>query len=94
VRAVLIERGRLRRWISLDAAQRYVETLTVVADVRPDPEPGPPLTRDRDDDFIIYLARAHGAEVIVSGDADLLEWPEQRPPVGTPAQFESMLSGR
>ena len=32
VRAVLIERGRLRRWISLDAAQRYVETLTVVAD--------------------------------------------------------------
>jgi predicted nucleic acid-binding protein len=41
---------------------------------------------------VVYLARAHGAEVIVSGDADLLEWDEQDPPVVPPAEFETRLS--
>ena len=33
-----------------------------------------------------------GLEDIVSGDKDLIEWTEQRPPVVTPAQFEELLS--
>lgn len=37
VRSVLIQRPCLRRWISLESAERYVETLATVADVRPDP---------------------------------------------------------
>jgi hypothetical protein len=41
--------------------------------------PGPALTRDPDD-YVIHLARAHNAEFIVSGDADLLEWDERNPP--------------
>jgi predicted nucleic acid-binding protein len=40
---------------------------------------------------VIYLARAYDAEVIVSGDADLLEWDEQDPPVIPPAEFETRL---
>ena len=50
------------------------------------------MTRDPDDDYVIHLARAHSAEVIVSGDADLLEWVEQDPPVIRPAEFETRLS--
>jgi predicted nucleic acid-binding protein len=42
---------------------------------------GPALTRDPDDDYVIHLARAHDADYIVSGDADLLEWTEQDPRV-------------
>jgi len=72
-----------------DAAELYVTTLEIVAYVRSDPAPGPALTRDPDDDYLIYLARAHDADFIVSGEVDLLEWHEQRPPVLTPAKFEA-----
>ena len=83
VRGVLTERSRLRKWISLEAAELYVETLVTVADVQPDPVPGPALTRDRDDDYVIHLARAHDADLVVSG--------EQDPPVIPPAEFETRL---
>ena len=91
VRSVLTERPRLRKWISIEAAGLYVDTLATIADVHPDPAPGPALTRDPDDEYVIHLARAHDAEVIVSGDADLLEWDEQDPPVIPPAEFEARL---
>lgn len=54
--------------------------------------PGPALTRDPDDDYLIHLARALGADFVVSGDADLLEWDEQDPPVIPPAEVEAELS--
>ncbi|HUF16161.1 MAG TPA: putative toxin-antitoxin system toxin component, PIN family [Acidimicrobiia bacterium] len=91
VAEVLIERDQMRRWISVDDARLYVERMRTTADVREDPPPGPRLTRDPDDDFVIYLARVSDADVIVSGDGDLLEWPEQNPPVVSPAMFERML---
>ena len=50
VRSVLIERRRLRKWISVEAAGLYVRTLATAADVLPDLAPGPELTRDADDD--------------------------------------------
>lgn len=91
VRSVLTERSRFRKWISLEAAELYVTTLTTVANVQPDPAPGPALTRDPDDDYVIHLARAHDADYIVSGDADLLEWNEQDPRVVPPAELEARL---
>ncbi|MGF1667019.1 MAG: hypothetical protein ACFCVC_12200 [Acidimicrobiia bacterium] len=33
--------------------------MATAADPRPDPAPGPALTRDPDDDYVIHLARAH-----------------------------------
>lgn len=92
VETVIIERDHLRRGISVEEARLYVERLRTAAEVREDPRSGQPLTRDRNDDFVIYLAREHDTDVIVSGDGDLLEWPEQDPPVVTPARFEEMLS--
>jgi uncharacterized protein len=91
VATVLIERDKMRRWISIEDARLYVERLATTAGVRDDPPEGPPLTRDPDDDFIIYLAREQNADWIISGDGDLLQWPEQEPPVVTPAQFEQTL---
>jgi len=92
VRSVLTERPRLRKWISLEAATLYVGTLATVSDVQPNPASGPELTRDPDNDYVIYLARAYEVGFVVSGDADLLEWDEQNPPVIPPAEFEVRLS--
>ena len=50
------------------------------------------MTRDPNDDYVVHLARAHWGDFIVSGDADLLEWQEQNPPVIPPADFEVRLS--
>lgn len=58
-RSVLTERSRFRKWISLEDAELYVTTFATVANVQPDPVPGPALTRDPDDDYVIHLARAH-----------------------------------
>lgn len=91
VETVLTQRSRLRRWITVEAAEWYVARLSTAADVLPDPPAGPPLTRDPADDFVIHLVRQQTADVIVSGDADLLEWPDQDPPVVRPAPFEGML---
>ena len=65
----------------MDTAELYLTTLTTAADVVQDPAPGPALSRDPNDDYVIHLARAHDADLIVGGDADLLEWIEQDPPV-------------
>lgn len=92
VTTVLVDRDSMRRWISAQDARLYVERLSTTADVSEDPRPGPPLTRDPDDDFVVYLARENDADLIVSGDADLLDWPGQRPSVVAPAEFERMLS--
>ena len=91
VATVLIDRPKLRKWVTLQAAELYVARLATTADVLPDPPPGPALSRDPNDDYVIHLARQHGADVIVTGDADLLEWPEQDPPVVPPATFEQRL---
>lgn len=82
----------LRRWITIEAAHLYLTRLGVTADFCPDPQAGSPLTRDADDDYLIRLARENRADVIVSGDKDLLEWAEQDPQVMTPTRFEQALA--
>ena len=91
ITTVLLDRPNMRRWIDLDAANRYVDAVRERAVLVADPGEVSPLTRDRADDYLIALAREHGADLIVSGDKDLLEWSEQRPPVIAPAAFLEML---
>ncbi len=88
---VLTARPRMRKWIPLEVAERYVATIQVLADVVEDPAVIGTTTRDVDDDYLVALAREHGADFIVTGDNDLLDWAEQRPPVITPAAFEELL---
>ena len=89
---VLTGRERLRRWIELGVAERFVDTLRTLVDLVDDPIDVAVATRDRDDDYLVALARAHHADFIVTGDRDLLEWADQRPSVITPAAFETMLA--
>lgn len=91
VEEVLTQRPRMCKWIALDVAKHFVETPRVLADVMPDPVEVEAITRDVDDDYLVALAREHGADYIVTGDKDLLEWPDQRPPVLTPAAFVEMV---
>ncbi len=91
ITTVLLDRPNMRRWIDLDAANRYVGAVRERAVLVADPGEVSPLTRDRADDYLIALAREHGADLIVSGDKDLLEWSEQTPPVIAPAAFLEML---
>ena len=91
VEDVLTMRPRLRRWIDLDHAREYVDVLRTFDGLVPDPTNPAATTRDADDDYLVALAREHAADVIVSGDKDLLEWREQRPPVLTPDAFEKRL---
>ena len=60
----------------------------MVVDLVEDPGEVETETRDPKDDYLIALARTHDVDVVVSGDKDLPEWNEQRPPVMTPADFE------
>lgn len=87
----VLARSRLRRWLDADTATRFVSTIRLTADVKPDPPEHAATTRDPDDDYLISLGRAHGVDYIVTGDKDLLDWPGQRPPTITPAAFERLL---
>jgi predicted nucleic acid-binding protein len=89
--ARVLGEDRMRRWIDLDTAHLYLDRIRTLVDLRDDPAPGPSLTRDPDDDFVIYLARGNDVDVIVSGDGDLLEWEGKQLPIVTPAEFERML---
>jgi hypothetical protein len=88
IREVLTTRPRLRKWISPETATLFVDTIETLVDLVDDPDQVQTETRDPNDDYLIALARTHEADVIVSGDKDLLEWEPQNPPVVTPAQFE------
>lgn len=88
---VLTERPRLRKWIALATASEYIQTITTLADLVPDPTDIVPVTRDVKDDYLVALAREHAVDFIVTGDKDLLEWGNQTPPVVTPAAFEKLL---
>jgi len=88
---VLTARPRMRKWIPLEVAERYVQTIQVLADLVENPAAIDATTRDIDDDYLVALARQYGADYIVTGDNDLLDWAEQQPPVITPAAFEELL---
>lgn len=92
IRDVLTTRPRLRKWIDLDVAVAFVDTIEALVDLVEDPKFIEAEIRDPDDDYLVALARENDVEMIVSGDKDLLEWAAQQPPVVTPGDFEGRLS--
>ena len=89
---VLTGRERLRKWIDLPTAERFVDTIRTLVDLVPDPLVSAATTRDRDDDYLVALAQTQQVDYIVTGDQDLHDWAGQRPPVITPAVFETLLA--
>lgn len=69
--------NRLGDAIVSDLVMGIAEATTVLAD----PTDAPAVIRDPDDDYLVALARDAGAEVIVSGDKDLLDHPGLEPRV-------------
>jgi uncharacterized protein len=57
-----------------------------------DPEAQPRATPDPGDDYLVALARAAGAECIVSGDTHLTQLRDPDPPVLAPHDFLKSLS--
>jgi len=87
----VLERPKFRRFISLTVAREFVDGLADDALLIADPPALEGVSRDPDDDYLIALARAAGADYLVSGDGDLLELQDPDPPVLTPRQFLDLL---
>ena len=87
----VLNRPRLRKRISTEQSRAFVDDLSILLELVPDPSNTPAVTRDADDDYLVALALEHEAAWIVTGDKDLLEWEEQAPPAITPASFEELL---
>ncbi len=69
----VLRRQKFRAFLTLDDGDRFVDALARDASLVADPADPPPLSRDRHDDYLVALARAAGAPVLVSGNDDLLE---------------------
>lgn len=69
----VLRRRKLRRYVGIEEATEYVEGLARIAISVADAPLEGPITRDPDDDYLVALARASGADALVSGDRDLLE---------------------
>ncbi len=88
----VLHRPRLRRWISLELADAFVDGLAQNATMVADPPNHPGVTRDPDDDYLIALARPTRVDYLVSGDRDLLDLEDPDPPVLPPRQFVDILN--
>jgi putative PIN family toxin of toxin-antitoxin system len=91
---VLIGRPRLRKWIAVNDAENYLEMLQMRFDFVQNPHHIIPISRDRNDDFILALARREKANYIVSGDKDLLVLQHLEISIVSPAEFIEILKSR
>ena len=84
----VVMRPKFRRWFDEAEARQLVERIELHATICPDPPPLEGATPDPDDDYLVALALAARADVIVSGDRHL-----QGAPVATlrPRQLAERL---
>jgi putative PIN family toxin of toxin-antitoxin system len=71
--ATVLARDKPRRYVSVEEAAEYVQGLARIGITVADPPLERSITRDPDDDYLAALATASGADVLVSGDRDLLD---------------------
>ena len=91
--SAVLARPKFRRYLSTDDALRFVDAIRELADVVDDPPEGDgPITDDPDDDFLVVLAEAVGAEVLVSGDPHLTTLQRPGLTVMTPRGFLDALN--
>jgi putative PIN family toxin of toxin-antitoxin system len=89
----VVARPKFRRWFDERTARQLADRIERHATVLPDIAI-PPATRDRDDDYLVALARAADATAIVSGDLDLHEAKLPHPRVLAPSECVGRLLTR
>lgn len=87
----VLAREKFRRYVTEVEAVAYIDLLRHEATIIDDPRASPrPVSADPDDEFLVDLARVAAVEVLVSGDAHLLDL-RDRLPIMTPAEFLATL---
>lgn len=90
--ADVLERPHIERHASARDAATVLERLRSTAVMVADPPLAERLVPgDPDDDYLVALARAGRAQVIVSGDTDVLE-ADTEPPAYAPREFLARLA--
>jgi putative PIN family toxin of toxin-antitoxin system len=84
-------RTKFRAYASPEQVSAYVEALAAEALAYDDPGDPPRVTPDPDDDYLIALARAAGADLLVSGDKHLLDLSDPPLRVITPRDLLAQL---
>jgi uncharacterized protein len=91
----VLARPRMRRYLSLDEAERFVGDLARLTALHADaPLPHPAVCRDSADDYLLALGVASGVEAIVSGDLDLLSLEQTAPVVVTPRALLELVAAK
>jgi len=88
----VLGRPKFARQAAEGRAQAYIAALAGDAMQIDDPPDPPPVSPDISDDYLIALARAARADVIVCGDSHLTQLTDPTPPVLTPREFVERLA--
>lgn len=87
----VLGRSHLARYVTPPDAEELLAALEENATVVEDPPAERLVPSHPDDDYLVALARAGRAHVIVSGDSDLLE-ADIEPPALSPREFLARLA--
>ena len=68
----VLERPKFRRWITAEEVAVFIDRLAGEAESWVDPDEVPSVTVDPKDDYLVALHRSCQADLLVSGDSDLL----------------------
>lgn len=89
----VLVRSKFRDVLGQEATDLFLADLLSIAEWAPDPPAAATsTTRDPDDKYLLALARSAKVDVLVSGDRDLTDLPETKPPIETPTQFSLRLA--
>ena len=90
----VLQYPRLHRYYDAQTCIRFVALVASLGEIVDVPEEVPRICRDPDDDWVIACAVAGDADVIVSGDRDLLDLIQvNRIPILSACQFLVLLRG-
>lgn len=92
--ADVLARPKFRRFITTAVATEFVDGLASDAVIVADPPELTGVSPDPEDDYLVALARAAGADHLVSGDRHLLDLTDPDPPVLTPREFLDLLDAK
>ena len=81
------------RWAAHDRGTAYVAAFAARSAHQPDPAIQTAIVRDPKDDYLVALARAANADVLVSIDNDLLEAPVDDVTICRPEILLDRLAG-